>query len=719
MPDTSASAHFFTSLNTLTQSEAQKFGPVSPDVFRITSSFNANGAKAIAVCKAVVLVVHQNASTVNLVLKPFKQPFPGLNIKYFIYRGLKKSDFFNGDAVASGTASEFIKQIKDDYQVFIDKINNANPPINPAPDILPLTPKSIGYDPGFDAEIPLSDFFYKESDFVSAGDSFGPGDEFELPVIAAGKTLGHFNAANSGIDVVLHYGDYKHNFDNGEFDFSLGYAALAEVKIELTGLTDAEKKLKREQSTQFIDIAAFYGLFAPINAKVEVMNGENREYRTSNAIYTDVLTPFVTKNFWYIYIQGDRTRSYNFYENYKIADNDSHPMKAGTAADSLTAIDYGTNGWPVLINDQTTAGSASENSYYIQFATDNNPNTALFGQLGKIVNAKQNNFCDAEDLKLPADNEGNEQRITKVIQLSTMAVAEGSNMRNIAALSIVLYQGVAYTYIAGQELDEDDETVDILATPNFFDDVFDLIKTEPLLRIGEDTTFSKMASEKLKLVNHYYDGKIQGTSAVKTTSINDEIDTNNPDYPKIKRVTYDGEVTFLMSNPVSPSATITTNIQTTTSANNRTGFNEYIIPPPYYYELKRFKDNGITIKGLLIKATDGSTPCKIILGISKIENDILKDLITNNSNIKNPRLFMVNPYSDGRPLISSDNVRYQKYNVVIVAENSGVLNSYIPTEPVIVYSLDEKYYFSKTYSDNMKEYYPENDKTIIINENLE
>jgi hypothetical protein len=703
MPDSSAFAHFFTPLNTLTQLPGQEFGPASPEVFRITSSFNANGAKAFSICKGVVLVVKQVESTtkVNLVLKPFKQPFPGLNIKYFIYRGLNKSDFFEGANITSDeNPSGFITQIKSEYQSFKEAIEDK---IHPVPDIPPLTPKSIGYDEAFTGTIPLADFFYKESDYVSAGDSFDETDAFELPMIAAGKSLGTFLDTNSGIDVVLHYGDYKHNFDNGEFNFSLGYASLAEATISLTGLTDTEKRLKREQSTQFIDIAAFYGLFAATSAKVEVMNGEDGEYRTSNAIYTDVLTPFRTKNRWYIYIQGDRTRSYNFYGNYKIADNDNHPMKAGTIADSLLGIDYGTHGWPLLIDDQTTTGSAGENSYYIQLATDNNPNTALFGKLGKITNSKQNNFSDAEDLRLPLDSNGNPKLLTKAIQLSTMAVAEGSNMKNIAALSIILYQGMTYTYIVGQELNEDNEPENIVATPNFFDDVFDLINSEPLLKVGEDTTFSKMTSEKSKLVNHYYNNKQYGISVVQTVTINDSIETGLEEAPTVARVTYSSEVSATLQNPATVGSAVNAPIKTTASVNSTlNGTKTFTVSDSYYYNLRMFTDNSSTITGVEIKATDGSIPGIIILGITKEENDQIKLLITNT--IKNPRLLLFELFQEDKELTSIENVKYQKYKLALVYEDISstiMLKTIFPAQDIIIYSLDRNYHFTSKYSEHM------------------
>src|SRR5690606_10770217 len=127
---------------------------------------------------------------------------------------------------------------------------------------------------------------------------------------------------------------------------------------------------------------------------------------------------------------------------------------------------------------------------------------------------------------------------TEVIELSTPSVSEGSQNKNIANLSLLIYQGVVYSYIAGQVEDENQEMQDVYAKPNFFDDVFDLIKAQPLLKTDENTVFLKLTSEKLKLVNGYYNGRQNGASAVQTVTITDQIQTDDLDNPVLSRVTY-------------------------------------------------------------------------------------------------------------------------------------------------------------------------------------
>lgn len=706
----SAPSHFFTDSGGFTQSPAQSFGPVNNSEFNLTSKFSVTTPqKAYSICKGVVLVQPQtgNSDKVNVILRPYKQPFPGLNVKYFIYRGLKRSDFFTTDAdplvnKTDGTPSDFITKINIDFDAFhggrkaADGVTDLAPP--------PFTAKFIGYDESItDLTIPLSAFFFKESEFVAANNTFDEKDDFELPMIDIGKSLGSFAEGECGIDVVLNYGDYKHNFDNSEFLFNLEYARKAEAKIILSG-TDINKKLLREQSTQFIDIAAFYGLFVP-KESVDVITAGTLSLKKGTEIYNTVISKFTTKNNWYVYIQSDRTRSYDFYGNYKINPSGVNNLKTGLLEDPTTKIvpmtetQYGTFDWPVLVNTQQQATSITTNNLYLQLVTDNNNNTALYGQIGKIANAQKDNFINADGLRLPPDEDGNYVNLTSTVQLTTPAVAG----KNISTLSIILYQGIINTYESNQILDENGTPVAQLGQANFFDDVFSLIDAQPLLKLSGNIGFSKMTSEKLNLVNEFYDRKQQGVSVVQTLTVNDVIETGIEETPTVTRVTYLTEAGDVMNNAVSATGSTSPDTKTSASASGTVSKNKtYELPDPYYYNLKQFTDNTQTINGITLKTLDGSTPNKIILGLTKVENEFIKAKIT--PDVKNPRLFLIDLFEDGSELISPENIKYQKYKVAIVAESSnGERKLFKPDTDVWVYSLDRKYHFSKDYCEYVKE----------------
>ena len=390
--------HFFLGSPIFTQNPlTQAFGPVNSNEFRLTNLFSLTSeTMAYSICKGIILIQPQIGSTdkVNLILRPYKQPIPGLNIKYFIYRGLKKSDFLNGSNVLQNdsTTSDFVNKINTDFDAFYNnnpKDENGN--IIPKPN---FSSSFIGYNENI-SEVPLntliSDFFFKQSDTTSEDETFA----FELPLIDEGKSLGKFASGECGIDVVLHYGDYKNEFDNGEFVFDLNYARVASKKISLQG-NSYEKALQKEQISQFIDIAALYGTYVP-NGKIDVHTSSDTVVsKTGLDIYTSLLPSFATKNNWYIYIHSDRNRSYDFYGNYKLSDEVSNVnnIKTGSTP-TLSESLYGTNGWPLLILSE--AQTIANNSYkcYLQLVTDNNVNTVLYGQIGEIKNTQNNNFSNA------------------------------------------------------------------------------------------------------------------------------------------------------------------------------------------------------------------------------------------------------------------------------------------------------------------------------------
>lgn len=693
-------SHFFTDPNALSQVSGQAFGPAGADEFWLTTRFSVSGAKAFAICKGVVLVQPQTGSTdlVNLILRPYEQPITGFNIKYFIYRGLKKSDFFITNKVlpAATGSSDFITKVNNSFASFYNSVS----PGQPLPDFLA---KYIGFDPAIqDDALPLSDFFFKESEYVQSGQEFIEQGEFafELPLIHKGASLGSFANGECGIDIVLNYGDYKLPSPNDEFLFDLAYARASKVKIELlAGMSNYEKKLKREQIFQFLDAAAYFGFHAMDGGAVGVNSGSMVE-KKGEAIYTDVVSKFFTKNRLYLYIQSDRTRSYNFYGNYTLPDS-VNDLNIGIGAAALVEKAYGVDGWPLYIDDAPRGHNESKNSLYFQLSSDSdsNVNRMLYGQVAQIVNAQHNNFCGADDLQLPTDPDGIPSEWTKIIEISNPATGPNGAKLNIASFNILLYQGRIYAYEAGEEVDENSETVKIYDIPNFFDDVFDLMNAEPLLKVTENTDFSILSSQKVKIINHYYDKSQKGISAVQTTIINDIIDTDDEVNPALKRVTYITESVDTLNTAISLSGPLANDTNSRPSVSGGVVANKtYALPEPFYYTLSPFTDSTTTITGLSLKATDNSIPNKIILGLTKAENDLLKGLISTN-NLNNPRMFLIDLFEDGNELISSEGILYQKYRMSIVAEvSSGKLKLFMPEEDIMMYAIDRHYYYTKEYS---------------------
>lgn len=694
------SSYFFTDPSAITQVEVQAFGPKSADVYDLTARFTITETQAYAICKGAVLVQPQsnNANCVNLILRPYTQPIPGFNIKYFIYRGLKKSDFFSGNNVlpSSSGASDFIQKINESFSSFYTSTGQTAPTFEA---------KFIGYDPSKDDSLLLDDFFFKQSEYVESGGEFEEeGDmAFELPLIFEGASLGNFAAGERGIDVVLSYGDYKLPQPNSEFLFNLAYARSANAQISLTGLTDEfQKKLLKEQIFQFLDIAAFYG-FHTGNGIVYLKSGTTATKKTGVAIYNDLLQSFYTKNKLYLYIQSDRTRSYDFYGNYAISDTNSNNLKIGIAENALAETVYGTDGWPVIVQSASQNHSNIENTLYLQLTTDNNVNTMLYGQIANIVNAQHNNFSNADDLALPNNPDGTAVGLTKILTLANPAVGPDGSKLNVVSFNILIYQGKVYQYKAGEELDENNQPVDVFASPNFFDDVFDQLDAEPLLKPNNDSSYSVLVSQRMKLINHYYNQTQYGISSVQTTRILDEIDTEDVNEPTLARVTYVSETVDTLNKSISLSGKISNDTKLSSSVSGGVITKKtYELPDPFYFDLIKITEGTQAINAPTLKTNDNTIPDKILLGLTLTEVENLVELVTSNL-LVNAKIYLFDLFEDGSKLVSLENILYQKYKLGIVGEqNHNKPELFMPVQEIYVYSLDRKFHFTNNYSSNMK-----------------
>lgn len=691
MPENSSKfnpvSHFFTIPSLISQTPQQTFGPQTPSLYNISSGFTAMpGAKAFAICKGIVLIQPQTGSTtkVNLILRPYDQPVQGINIKYFIYRGLNKSDFFTGDKVLQ-TGSDFITKIRDDFHKFYE-----NDPVNSNPDFFA---KYIGFNTLNQPDtLLLDEFFFKESQYVESNgefvedpDAFG---SFELPLINRGASLGNFAEGACAIDIVLNYGDYKQEADSDEFIINLTYARAANASINITGLDAQQTKLKKEQIFQFLDITAYYGSHTT-GGTVIIDNAGVKLNLTGTNIYTNTLTNFLNKNKLYLYIQSDRTRSYNFYDNYKIGET-ANTLKLGTEPQTLTERVYSTQGWPVIIESPTTS------SVYIQLVTDNNVNTMLYGQVADIKNAANNNFCNADDLLLPPNEDGILSTFTKTLELGNPVSVNNGPV--IANYNILLYQGVTYEFIAGTTIDENNETVNLYAKPNFFDDVFDLINAEPIMKGKNLTDYTVITSQKIKLINEYYDRKQQGVSAVQTLVVKDSIETGNETTPLLKRVAYITETVDVLNNSASlVNKTSSSTISSSGAGGSVNPGKTYRLPEPYYYMLQSFTDNTETIKGVTLNILDTNIPNKIIVGLTEVENEVIKTIIETNT-IKNARLLLIDLFDINNQITSPEGIKYQKYRLGVAGEYNNTRKLYYPNEDIIIYSLDRRYHFTNKYS---------------------
>ncbi|WP_183573834.1 hypothetical protein HDF18_08450 [Mucilaginibacter sp. X5P1] len=683
---------FFTDPTALTQTAAQAFGPVSEDIYRLTSKFSFSAdTDAFAICTGVVLVQPQtgNSGLVNLILRPFKQPITGFNIKYFVYRGLNVGDFFDGSNVipASEDASDFINKINASFTAYYLSTGTTPPA---------FLASFIGFDPiNQPATTLISDLFFKVTGGTETAQT-----AFELPLIAAGASLGTFASGECGLDIVLDYGDYKLPTPNDQFVFDLNYARAAEAKIDITNVSDDfQQSLLKEQIFQFLDAAAFYG-FHVANGTVNLNNDGTATAKTGEDIYNSIIQNFNTKNSLYLYIQSDRTRSYNFYGNYNISDSDDNCLLTGFSADALSEQGYETNGWPVIILATTQSTSDPNIILYIQFVTDNNDNTVLYGQVGQIINAQGNNFSGPDDLQQDADDSGSQPNLTKIFQLSNPAVGTGGSKNYAASFNIIIYEGVQYDYVT-QGTDSEGNPTTTTATSYYFDDIFDELNATAALNANDTSTYSSISLQRIKLINHISNNVQKGISAVQTRIVNDVLTTGDTTTPTVNRTIYISQSVNVFNNVVSVNNTISSDTQTTPSVSGSLdGSDTFQLPSAAYYNITQFTDNDNVINGVNVNSMDNTIPAMIILGIIKAENDQLLALIATNSSLLNVRIFLIPLFQQGNQLVSTEGILYQKYNVGIVGEdNTGTLQLKLTDSSIVVYSLDNRFYYSSAFSE--------------------
>lgn len=339
-------SYFFTELSKLADSSGTEgFGPVNGSEstqFRITSKVKATNpndlVKLYAISGGSMLIQPQdNDNTkINIIIKPSKNNYAPLKIKYFIYRGVNKSDYFTGDLLNQPDASK-PKTLNRMWAVFM-ALNGISSPVGA---IFPL------------------DYIYQ----LSAPETKLIDDAFQSSLVSCkeGEYIGNFKG-EVGLDIVLDYGEYT--LDNQEilFNLDLKFARAKDYIFDVSTLSDnVKKKRLRENIHQFLDAAAFWG--SHINSGTITLNDSTKKINVAGI--SPILKKYQTKNKVYVYLQGENNRSFNYY--------DTSRMVYGFTGSTGELNDVNGSGWPLLIKEITgTSGS-------VKFQFDysiNDPNIA-------------------------------------------------------------------------------------------------------------------------------------------------------------------------------------------------------------------------------------------------------------------------------------------------------------------------------------------------------
>jgi len=202
------------------QTAAGSYGPISPgtagtDEYRVTSLHTASfSPTAYAACDGIVCVQRiPSTSLVNTILKPLAQP--ALNfapVKYIIYKGILASSLINGTETAPATNNDLTKAIWDDQA---KKNASAGTSLNPPAEALGVGLTGLNFA---DTD-PIDNLFYRA------------GVTFQLPVVKGGWSIGQFDKAGFGIEVLM---------EGLNFHRPLSLARQLENKISVATLTGSE-----------------------------------------------------------------------------------------------------------------------------------------------------------------------------------------------------------------------------------------------------------------------------------------------------------------------------------------------------------------------------------------------------------------------------------------------------------------------------------------------
>ena len=366
------SSFVFADFGSLTQSAQQAFGPVdgSPTTrYRTTALFRSTAdVRAFAPVNSFVALQRDpaNNDTVNLILRPVNQPLGGFTpIKYFIYRGLRLTDFLKGTSGAAASQMQpagttpFLSAVWNFFAI-------QNPTVTEMPSSL------FGFDPATQTPADkLDDIFFRI------------GAPMQLPMATRGIELGKFHnaggSADFGFEIVVEEGDFRPD---------LAYARKASNEIDISSMpngTAAEKfarRLKQEEILNYLDPAAFYGLHMHEGGKVD--DAPPNVTHVGQAIFTELVAKFFTKNNLYLDIRSDNGSSLNFHRNYD--DGSGNQVQTGTETAPTTPRPYATHGWPIVILDNSApaATGGNFNLLFVQFPRKDNEKPVLFVDHGRL-----------------------------------------------------------------------------------------------------------------------------------------------------------------------------------------------------------------------------------------------------------------------------------------------------------------------------------------------
>lgn len=352
---------------------AKLYGPVATALtteYRTMSAFTgiASGTilKAYAVTNGEFFIQEVPSSNViNLILKPDNQPDNKIGlVKYFVYRGIKKSSFLQGSGEVLLNTSGLSDVLTRMWQVRTSLDIEST-----IPDVIKRS--DIGLDEtGTTTPTPgttlVEEFF----------------DTYVFQKLSAGWHIGDFETTGDyGFEIIVEGPNYKPTLDD---------IKVLDSKVTITYVggqptfaanqeEDIKTKLDREKILSFIDPAAYFGLLAYGKIELKKSSGNITITNDPAQVNTEILTKFGdgTSNKIYVDIRNELNNSLNFYGSYSDISTPTKVavLKFNDTSNTLVPKEYHTSGWPILILNSTDFNASTGDFIEAKFQLPQGDNT--------------------------------------------------------------------------------------------------------------------------------------------------------------------------------------------------------------------------------------------------------------------------------------------------------------------------------------------------------
>lgn len=688
-----------------TQTLGDSYGPDngnSTTLYNVTSQFQLTEETKAFACEDCYMIVRQSSldsSLVNVILKPVKGLNNLVDIDYYIYRGLLKSDFLSGSNITpknDSTNTKFINRFWTDWEAFKVETNQ--------PNLADLTPVAFGFDNSLSGSLNVEKIF----------------DDSQVdtrPIyVKEGEWFGNFTSAHKiSFEIVQ---------NTNRLIVDLNHVQAIEHQINVSGLGGGfTERVKREQVLYFIDPAAFYGMY--FNEGVSYYNegSTNNTLKTTTTlgdrfIYTKLLDKFHTKNRVYIDIRSEKGYSYNFYQNYGDTTSGNN-IQVAVQNLAVELRKYETNSWPIIFLDDEQTTTGNRNKVRLSLIYNDNTSPILyvtFKPLRKTTDDDGTNY-------IRLNKQSGVAIWTKEFEFKYPNVSGSSGKRNNIAGYVKMY----YFWKAPTDLST---PTTILKNERYFDSAFCSVDI-PLL--GDQNYLIKHVESENPI---YVKEPLNDTTGIG----NFELNMINGAYWDNQRVLFYAKIEFENSKQVSGKEYLSTYSQKLDLNLN----NEYtnsqvykrteIICRQFTDIIGNFKIPGVNFhKSIGVQNADVSKNHKENLMLLGLSIDELNAIKGDTQLLKEHQRFIHLEPNANNPLTDSSTnpKRYYEYTVKLQGMFANgvpqIVTPQLNGSPILVYSRDNQFFSSKdfavnevvTNTEDRIEFHVSSNGCVKINDNID